>query len=87
MVIVSYVLTILVLSDLFITPLSLPTQPAEFIHTLGDAHVYTNHIEPLAEQVGPASKPSFQSNTLREAILCRNVNYSQFHFVPVSDDK
>lgn len=23
----------------------------EFIHTLGDAHVYKNHIEPLKEQL------------------------------------
>lgn len=27
-------------------------QPGDFVHTLGDAHVYTNHIEPLKEQVG-----------------------------------
>ncbi len=23
----------------------------DFVHTIGDAHVYTNHIEPLKEQV------------------------------------
>ena len=27
-------------------------QPGDFVHTLGDAHVYLNHIEPLQEQVG-----------------------------------
>eukprot|EP00758_Cryptobia_borreli_P009028 Tbor_TRINITY_DN5439_c3_g4::TRINITY_DN5439_c3_g4_i1::g.24378::m.24378/K13998/DHFR-TS; dihydrofolate reductase / thymidylate synthase len=26
-------------------------KPGEFIHTLGDAHLYTNHIEPLKEQL------------------------------------
>lgn len=26
-------------------------KPGEFIHTLGDAHVYLNHIEPLQEQL------------------------------------
>jgi len=26
-------------------------KPGEFIHTLGDAHVYLNHIEPLKEQL------------------------------------
>ena len=26
-------------------------QRGEFIHTLGDAHVYSNHIEPLKEQL------------------------------------
>ena len=28
-------------------------QPGDFIHTLGDAHVYSNHVEPLKQQVGP----------------------------------
>ena len=27
------------------------SQPGEFVHTIGDAHVYMNHIEPLKEQV------------------------------------
>ena len=27
-------------------------QPGDFIHTLGDAHVYSNHVEPLKQQVG-----------------------------------
>lgn len=26
-------------------------KPGDFVHTLGDAHVYLNHIEPLKEQV------------------------------------
>jgi len=26
-------------------------EPGEFIHTLGDAHVYNNHVEPLKEQL------------------------------------
>lgn len=26
-------------------------KPGEFVHTLGDAHVYSNHVEPLKEQV------------------------------------
>lgn len=26
---------------------------AEFIHTLGDAHVYLNHVDALKEQVWP----------------------------------
>lgn len=29
----------------------------EFIHTLGDAHVYSNHVEPLKEQVKRTPKP------------------------------
>lgn len=26
-------------------------KPGDFVHTLGDAHVYLNHIEPLKEQI------------------------------------
>jgi hypothetical protein len=26
-------------------------QPGEFVHTLGDAHVYANHVEPLRRQL------------------------------------
>ena len=26
-------------------------QPGEFVHTIGDAHVYTNHVEPLKTQL------------------------------------
>ncbi|OAF69754.1 hypothetical protein A3Q56_02493 [Intoshia linei] len=27
------------------------TEPGEFIHTIGDAHVYVNHVEPLKQQI------------------------------------
>ena len=32
-------------------------EPGEFIHTLGDAHVYLNHIEPLGEQLKRKPRP------------------------------
>jgi thymidylate synthase len=32
-------------------------RPGEFIHTLGDAHVYLNHVEALKEQVKRVPKP------------------------------
>lgn len=34
-------------------------KPGDFIHTIGDAHVYLNHIEPLKQQVIAESKISF----------------------------
>lgn len=27
-------------------------QPGDFVHSLGDAHIYSNHIEALKVQVG-----------------------------------
>jgi thymidylate synthase len=32
-------------------------KPGEFVHTLGDAHVYLNHIEPLKEQLTRVPRP------------------------------
>ena len=26
-------------------------RPGDFVHVLGDAHVYANHVEPLKEQL------------------------------------
>jgi len=39
-------------------------KPGEFIHTLGDAHVYSNHIEPLREQLQrtPRQFPTLRFN-------------------------
>jgi dihydrofolate reductase/thymidylate synthase len=36
----------------------------DFIHTIGDAHVYTNHIEPLQEQLmrEPKTLPTLKIN-------------------------
>jgi thymidylate synthase len=32
-------------------------KPGELVHTLGDAHVYLNHIEPLKEQLEREPRP------------------------------
>nr|XP_018671003.1 thymidylate synthase-like [Ciona intestinalis] len=32
-------------------------KPGDFVHTLGDAHVYLNHIEPLKEQLKREPRP------------------------------
>ena len=32
-------------------------QPGEFVHVLGDAHVYTNHVQPLKEQLQNQPRP------------------------------
>ena len=32
-------------------------KPGEFVHVMGDAHVYTNHVEPLKEQLLREPRP------------------------------
>ena len=32
-------------------------KPGEFIHTMGDAHVYSNHVEALKEQLKRIPRP------------------------------
>jgi thymidylate synthase len=36
---------------------SVGLQPGEFIHSIGDAHVYLNHVEPLQKQLERVPKP------------------------------
>jgi thymidylate synthase len=37
-------------------------KPKEFIHTLGDAHIYSNHIEQVNEQL---SRKTYEVPTLK----------------------
>ncbi|KAF6261177.1 thymidylate synthase/dCMP hydroxymethylase domain-containing protein [Scenedesmus sp. NREL 46B-D3] len=45
-------------------------QPGEFVHTLGDAHVYSNHVEPLKQQLAnpPRHFPQLLLNPEKRAI-------------------
>uniref|UniRef100_A0A803W2R4 Thymidylate synthase n=1 Tax=Ficedula albicollis TaxID=59894 RepID=A0A803W2R4_FICAL len=41
-------------------------KPGEFIHTLGDAHIYLNHVEPLKVQLQREPRPFPKLRILRE---------------------
>lgn len=41
-------------------------QPGEFIHTMGDAHVYIDHIDALKEQLKREPKPFPRLRIARE---------------------
>ncbi|GBF94660.1 bifunctional dihydrofolate reductase-thymidylate synthase [Raphidocelis subcapitata] len=45
-------------------------KPGDFVHTLGDAHVYSNHVEPLLQQLknGPRPFPRLEINPDRGGI-------------------
>lgn len=46
-------------------------EPGEFIHTLGDAHLYLNHVEQATEQLGrePRQLPKMHLNPAVESIF------------------
>ena len=46
-------------------------QPGEFIHTLGDTHLYLNHMEQVAEQLArtPRPLPTMRLNPARRSIF------------------
>lgn len=45
-------------------------QAGDFVHTLGDAHVYSNHVEPLLQQLknAPRAFPRLATNPERREI-------------------
>jgi thymidylate synthase len=58
------------------------TQPGDFVHTLGDAHVYSNHVTPLREQLERAPRP-FPTLAIRRRV--ENIEDFKFDDFVVSD--
>ena len=52
-------------------------EPYEFIHTLGDAHIYTNHLEQVKEQLGrtPTQLPT--------VVLKDGVKWDEYTYVDI----
>ncbi|GHP04069.1 hypothetical protein PPROV_000282300 [Pycnococcus provasolii] len=62
-------------------------KPGDFVHTLGDAHVYTNHVEPLKEQLKnePRAFPQLIIKADKERI--EDFNFEDFELVGYTPHK
>lgn len=56
-------------------------KPGDFVHVLGDAHVYSNHIEPLEEQLKNVPRPFPVSYYTFVSILFGRRNVEALYFV------
>lgn len=53
----------------------------EFIHTIGDCHVYKNHIEPLREQLNRKPREFPTLNIKRKVDIIEDFKYEDFEVV------
>ena len=56
-------------------------QPGDFVHTIGDAHVYVNHIEPLKEQLKREPRPFPTVNIKRKVENIEDFTVDDFELV------
>jgi thymidylate synthase len=56
-------------------------QPGEFIHTLGDTHIYTNHLEQVKEQITRAPYPLPQMKINLDITDINDFKYEDFELV------
>ncbi len=55
--------------------------PGEFIHTLGDAHLYLNHLDQAREQLARAPRPLPQMRIRRPAESIFDLSYDDFELL------
>ena len=56
-------------------------QPGDFVHTLGDAHVYVNHIEPLKEQLQRKPRPFPTVSIKRKVENIEDFKFEDFELI------
>ncbi|MBI31210.1 MAG: thymidylate synthase [Euryarchaeota archaeon] len=57
-------------------------KPGDFVHTIGDAHLYLNHLEQAREQV---SRTPLEWPTLRLNPECKNIDDFNFEDITIED--
>tara|TARA_Y100000588_G_C13580176_1_gene638377 strand:- start:116 stop:352 length:237 start_codon:yes stop_codon:yes gene_type:complete len=53
-------------------------QPGEFVHTLGDAHLYSNHMDQAEEQLGRTPNPLPKMNLNSKVVGIFDFMYEDF---------
>jgi len=56
-------------------------KPGEFIHTIGDAHIYNNHVEELKKQLGRVPRPFPKLNIKRKVNSIDDFAFTDFEIV------
>lgn len=56
-------------------------KPGEFIHNMGDTHVYLNHIEPLKEQLKRKPRPFPRLKILRDVADIGDFKFEDFQLI------
>ena len=56
-------------------------QPGDFVHTLGDAHVYSNHVEALRQQLKRKPRPFPTISIKRRVETIEDFKFEDFEVI------
>ena len=61
-------------------------EPGDFIHTIGDAHIYSNHMEQVEKQLSRSPKPLPQLRLRRDVASLFDFKYEDFEILNYDPD-